>query len=85
MFSARFDRNIRLTHHAMRRMAERNIDEALLLDIIETGSVKHRDTEHLWVYRNYADRSDNALCVAIHLNASALVVKTVMYHFSPEA
>ncbi|MBS0555863.1 MAG: DUF4258 domain-containing protein [Proteobacteria bacterium] len=83
MFSARFNRPVRITHHATRRMAERGMSEALLLDLIETGTVRHKDNEHAWVWREYAGRSDNLLCAAI-LIGPALIVKTVMHHFMPE-
>ncbi|MBS0212332.1 MAG: DUF4258 domain-containing protein [Proteobacteria bacterium] len=84
MHSHRFGRTIHITRHAAARMAERNISESLLLDIIETGTLKYKNAEHLWAYKAYADRADNDLCAAIELNAAALVVKTVMFHFAPE-
>jgi hypothetical protein len=83
MNSPRFNRPIRLTDHAKRRMAERGIDEALILNIIETGWVKYKDERHLWIFKDYPDRTDNLLCVAALL-ADALIVKTVMHHFTPE-
>jgi len=30
-------------------MVERNMDDALLLDIIETGTARSRDDSHLWL------------------------------------
>lgn len=83
MFSERFQRPVRITHHATQRMAERNMDVALLLDVIETGTVKHKDATRLWIFKAYAERADNLLCVAVVLETT-LVVKTVMHHFTPE-
>ena len=47
MHSNRFQCAIRLTRHAQIRMLERNISEDLLLDLIETGSVKYKNAQHL--------------------------------------
>lgn len=83
MNSIRFGRAIQLTDHAKKRMAQRDIDERRILDIIETGTVKHKDERRIWLFKSYAERSDNLLCVAALLG-DALIVKTVMHHFAPE-
>ena len=83
MFSHRFQRPIRITRHAAIRMVERDITESLLLDLIETGTLKHKDATRLWVFKQYAGRSDNLLCAAVVLE-DELIIKTVMHHFSPE-
>lgn len=80
MFSTRFNRPIQLTQHAQTRMLERDISEALILDLIDTGEVRNKDAVRLWISKAYADRTDNLLCVAVVLEA-AVVVKTVMHHF----
>ncbi|MDQ2693783.1 MAG: DUF4258 domain-containing protein [Pseudomonadota bacterium] len=64
MFSSRFQKNVHLTYHARQRMAERAIPEPLLLDLIETGTIKHKDARRLWIFKAYPDRQDNLLCVA---------------------
>ena len=84
MFSERFHLPIQITRHAALRMSERGMDNALLLDLLETGVIKHKDDLRLWVYKYYAERTDNLLCAAVVLE-TALVVKTVMHHFTPEA
>lgn len=61
-------------------MQERSIDDTLLLDIIESGEIKHKDETHLWIFKAYQSRNDNLVCLAVVLEAS-LVVKTVMHHF----
>jgi hypothetical protein len=83
MDSARFCCPIRITHHAAKRMRERNIGEIVLLDIIETGIAKYKDEKHLWLFKGYPERADNLLCVAALLG-DALIVKTVMHHFKQE-
>jgi len=57
------------------------MSEALLRDMIETGEVRYKDETRIWIAKHYADRADNLLCVAAVLE-SALVIKTVLHHFS---
>ena len=83
MYSQQFQRNIAITHHARKRMNERAIDDALLLDLIETGTFKFGESGHFWIYKNYPNRMDNNLCVA-RLLGRALIVKTVMHYFVSE-
>lgn len=61
MFSERFQRTVHITTHARKRMAERSIDEPLLLDLLETGTIKHKDAERLGVFKRYPDRADNVM------------------------
>lgn len=81
MYSQRFLRPIEVTRHARARMAERDIDDARLADLIDSGQARYKDAYHLWLYKHYGDREDNLLCVAALLLDDALVVKTVMHHF----
>lgn len=81
MQSERFQRRIDITRHAQQRMKERRIDRARLLDLIELGETRYKDPARLWIYKRYADRDDNLLCVAAVLLEDALVVKTVMHRF----
>ncbi|WP_374248070.1 DUF4258 domain-containing protein [Thermomonas sp.] len=83
MFSERFQRTVHITRHAAQRMAERGMDDVLLLDLLDTGTVKHKDDARLWVFKAYAERNDNLLCAAVVLE-TLLVVKTVMHHFALE-
>jgi hypothetical protein len=81
MRSERFQRTILVTRHARQRMTERSIDDARLLDLIDSGETRYKDAARLWIYKEYADRDDNLLCVAAILIEDALVIKTVMHHF----
>ena len=83
MHSNRFNLPIIIAIHARRRMIERNISESILIDIIETGYEKYSDKSRLWVFKYYAERSDNLICAALVLEDS-VVIKTVMHHFSEE-
>ena len=81
MRSQRFQRHIYVTRHARQRMEERNIDDARLLDLIDFGETRYKDAARLWIYKSFADRDDNLLCVAALLLDDTLVVKTVKHRF----
>ena len=81
MFSERFGKSIVITDHARGRMVSRAISEVLLRDLIETGEVRYKDEARIWIAKHYGDRTDNLLCAAAALE-TALVIKTVMHHFS---
>ena len=49
MYSERFGKTIPITDHARERMAARGIDEVLLMDLMETGELKHRDETRIWI------------------------------------
>ena len=40
MFSSRFQRKVVLTRHARERMAERNITEVMLMEVIDLGETR---------------------------------------------
>lgn len=80
MYSTRFQRTIVITAHAQMRMVERGISEPLLLDVIDSGETRYRDATHLWVFKDFSDRSDNLMCAVLVLE-DQLIVKTVMHHF----
>jgi len=80
MFCARFNRVVHVTRHARARMATRGIDDAGLLDLLETGQTRYKDDVRLWVAKSVPGREDNPICAAITLE-DRLVVKTVMHHF----
>ena len=83
MYSKRFNRPIIVTSHAQLRMIERDITEVMLIDIIDTGTEKYSDESHLWVFKHFPDRPDNLICAVLVLE-NAVVIKTVMHHFSVE-
>jgi hypothetical protein len=81
MFSSRFQRKVVLTRHARERMAERDITEVMLMEVIDLGETRYRDSTHLWAYKDFPERNDNLICAVLVLE-DAVVVKTVMHHFS---
>lgn len=80
MDSHRFNRAVRITRHASERMRDRGITEALLFDLIETGTARYKDDTRLWLFKHYPDREDNLICAAAVLE-NEVVIKTVMHHF----
>lgn len=82
MHSVRFDMPVVLTEHAKLRMIERNVDETLVLDIIDTGTLKDAGHTHYWLYKHFEGRADNLLCVATVIE-NVVVVKTIMHHWEP--
>jgi hypothetical protein len=61
-------------------MAERNLTEAMLLEVIGTGDTRYADVTHLSAYKAFPARNDNLVCAVLVLE-NAVVVKTVMHHF----
>ena len=83
MNSKRFNLPVVLTEHSRQRMAERNIESVLVLEIIDSGTLKEAGGLHYWLYKQLPDRTDNLLCVAAVID-NVLVVKTIMHHWEPQ-
>jgi len=49
MYSNRFKRNVHVTRHARERMQQREIDEAQLSELLETGETRYKDQARLWI------------------------------------
>jgi hypothetical protein len=81
MYSARFQRPIVITHHVRLRMVEREISDAMLLEVVDSGETRYRDENHLWAFKDFPERNDNLVCAVVVLE-NAVIVKTVMHHFS---
>ena len=64
-------------------MIERQVSDAELLAVIDTGDTRFKDATHLWAYKRLAGRADNLICAVLVLE-TAVVVKTVMHEFTPE-
>jgi len=78
--SQRFGKQVHLTHHALRRMEQRGLSREVVMDLIETGTVRQKDAEHWWICRAVEGRPDNHVCAAV-LSRQALIVKTLMTHW----
>ncbi len=83
LHSARFNKPIKITHHASARMMERDITDDLLFDLIETGEIRFKDEKHCWIFKVYANRQDNLICAATLVD-DAVIVKTLMINWQLE-
>lgn len=81
MFSTRFQCTVVISNHAKIRMNERDISEAMLLEVIDSGETRYKDASHLWAFKEFPERHDNLLCAVLVLE-DCVVVKTVMHHFT---
>jgi len=80
MRSTRFGKDVVITDHAHERMRERDIDAAMLLDTIETGTLQRAEGIHAFVFKHHPSRRDNLVCAAV-VDADRLIVTTVMIHW----
>ena len=78
MFSARFQLPVVISAHAKIRMVERDISEAMLLEVIDLGETRYKDAAHCGHSRNFRS---GLLCAVLVLE-DCVVVKTVMHHFA---
>lgn len=83
MFCKRFGLEVYFTRHARERMVQRRISENEMIDILETGEIRYKDSVRLWIAKHMPERKDNLICAAIALE-DRLIVKTVMHHFQWE-
>ena len=81
MFSIRFQCSVVISNHAKIRIIERDITEAMLLEVIDSGETRYKDASHLWAFKEFPERHDNLLCAVLVLE-DCVVVKTVMHHFT---
>jgi hypothetical protein len=61
-------------------LAKRRLDVAVVLRLIEHGSVIDKGAGHCWIHDVLAGRDDNAVCAAVVIDR-AVVVKTVMINW----
>lgn len=80
MFSIRFQLTVVISSHAKIRMVERDVSEAMLLEVIDFGEARYKDATHLLAFKEFPERHDNLLCAVLVLE-DHVVVKTVMHHF----
>lgn len=61
-------------------MAERGIENDLLLSVVDNGAIRYSDATRLWAWLDVQGRDDNLICAVLVLD-DAVVVKTVMHHW----
>ena len=79
MHSVRFDLPVVFTQHARARMAERDVNTELVVEIVDTGTLKDAGNAHYSMCKHLPGRTYNLLCVAAVID-NAVVVKTIMHH-----
>jgi hypothetical protein len=62
-------------------MIERFVTDEMLIQIIDSGKIRYKNETHFWIFKDFPNRTDNLLCAVLVLE-DALIVKTVMHHFS---
>src|SRR5574337_1656619 len=78
--SARFGKDVWVTHHARESMRRRGVNLGLLQRVIEEGEIKRSSAGHLWVYLHVPDLSDKMICVAV-TEVDSEIVKKVMINW----
>jgi hypothetical protein len=53
-------------------MAERNVTEVLLLQVIDEGSTRYSDSTHLWARLDVPGRDDDLVCAVLVLEAAVV-------------
>lgn len=76
--------NLIITTHALQRMKERDITKELVLEVLESGTVKQKDEERFWVYKNIRSRTDNLICLAVKFERTDLIVITTLINWKPK-
>ncbi len=72
------------TEHAKLQMELRELTEATVLVVIETGEVKPKTVKNkFWVYKKLRGRRDNLISVSISIETPRLIVITTMVNWSP--
>lgn len=66
-------------------MIEREVAVSLLITIIETGEIKVKPKQDnaFWVFAEVFGRADNLVCVSLVIEATSLVIKTVLINWRP--
>ena len=73
------------TDHAKLQMSLRSLDEKEVIEIIEIGEAKAKESAgKFWVYRQLKERSDNMISVSISLETENLIVITAMVNWRPK-
>ena len=73
------------TEHALLQMELRSLDQATVLEVIETGEVKAKESKNkFWVYKEILGRKDNLISVSISIEDPHLIVITTMINWRPQ-
>ena len=75
-----------ITKHAYSRMQSREISESLVVEIINSGSVKNKEhnPDRYWVYKKIRSRSDNLICLSVVIEQPNLILVTALINWRPK-
>jgi hypothetical protein len=73
------------TDHAKLQMLLRELSEADVLHVIETGEARAKNIKNkFWVYKELKGRKDNLVSVSISIEDPHLIVITTMVNWRPQ-
>jgi hypothetical protein len=73
------------TDHAKLQMALRHLAAQDILNVIESGQVKAKNTENkFWIFKELRGRKDNLVSVSISIEDPNLIVITTMVSWRPQ-
>jgi hypothetical protein len=79
--STRFGKRVWLTNHAIESMAKRRVTLDQVKTLVELGTYLDKGEGNGWIFHRLEERGDNLVCAAV-VNGQALIVKTIMIHWS---
>jgi hypothetical protein len=73
------------SEHAKIQMELRDLSEDMIVEVIETGTVKEKDVKNkFWVYKPIKGRKDNLISVALAIESPHLIIVTAMVNWRPK-
>ncbi len=75
--SARFNKIVWLTNHAIESMSKRRVTLDEVKQLIELGEYTEQENGHGWMYYTFPKRQDNLVCAAM-IKEKAIIIKTIM-------
>lgn len=72
------------TEHAKIQMKLRDLSEDLIIEVIETGTIREKDKNKFWAYKSIKGRKDNMISVALAIESPHLIVITAMVNWRPK-
>ena len=64
-YSAKFEKNVWLTNHAIESMAKRKITLFEVKELIEFGKYRKLRENQGWIHHYFEERDDNLMCAAV--------------------
>lgn len=75
-----------VTDHARMRIKSRDLTDEIVVDIIQTGTVKPKSVENrYWIYKDISNRHDKAVCLSVAIEEPNLIIITALINWRPES